>query len=57
MSSNLRLYPDLFYYFISVLQKTVYGANVVIFEGILAFYSKELMEVSTFIKRLISGPS
>ncbi len=29
-----------------ILQKTVYGANVVIFEGILAFTSKELLEVS-----------
>ncbi len=27
------------------LQKTVYGANVVIFEGILAFSNKELLEV------------
>ena len=27
------------------LQKTVYGANVVIFEGILAFANKELLKV------------
>lgn len=30
----------------SLLQKTVYGANVVIFEGILAFANKELLKVS-----------
>lgn len=28
-----------------LLQKTVYGANVVIFEGILAFANKELLKV------------
>ena len=27
-------------------QKTVYGANVVIFEGIMSFASKELLKVS-----------
>ena len=27
-------------------QKTIYGANVVIFEGILAFANKELLQVS-----------
>ena len=53
-SSNLRLNPNIFDYFVAVLQKTVYGANVVIFEGILAFYNKELMEVSTINKWPIS---
>lgn len=28
------------------LQKTVYGANVIVFEGILAFANKELLKVS-----------
>lgn len=28
-----------------ILQKTIYGANVVIFEGILAFEKKELRDV------------
>jgi len=27
-------------------QKTVYGANVIVFEGILAFANKELLKVS-----------
>ena len=31
------------YLFIS--QKTLYGANVIIFEGILAFANKELLEL------------
>lgn len=30
---------------VQCLQKTVYGANVVIFEGILAFANKELLKV------------
>lgn len=30
-------------------QKTVYGANVVIFEGILAFANKELLKVHDFL--------
>jgi len=31
------------------VQKTVYGANVVIFEGILAFANKELLKVSLIL--------
>ena len=42
--------PNLFKHFIFILQKTVYGANVVIFEGILAFSNKELTEVSVLLK-------
>ena len=34
-------------------QKTVYGANVVIFEGIMTFASKELLEVNRFIYELL----
>lgn len=33
-------------FLVCTLQKTVYGANVVIFEGILAFANKELLKVS-----------
>lgn len=33
----------------SSVQKTVYGANVVIFEGILAFANKELLKVSLLL--------
>ena len=28
-----------------VLQKTIYGANVVIFEGIMSFVNKDLLKV------------
>jgi len=31
-----------------MLQKTMYGANVIIFEGILAFYHAELLKVSLY---------
>ena len=31
-----------------VLQKTMYGANVIIFEGILAFYHAEILKVSLY---------
>ncbi len=34
--------------FATSFQKTIYGANVVIFEGILAFANRELIEVSKF---------
>lgn len=27
-------------------QKTMYGANVIIFEGIMAFYNTEVLEVN-----------
>lgn len=37
-----KLFYGVFFFF---LQKTVYGANVVIFEGILAFANKELLKV------------
>lgn len=37
------------------LQKTVYGANVIVFEGILAFANKELLKVS--LPDAPSGPS
>jgi len=35
------------------LQKTIYGANVVIFEGILAFEKKELRDVSENVAFLV----
>ena len=31
--------------FLEFLQKTFYGANVVIFEGIMAFFNEEIREV------------
>jgi len=31
-----------------MLQKTMYGANVIIFEGILAFYHAELLKVGFY---------
>ena len=34
------------FFFVVVFQKTIYGANVVIFEGILAFTNRELLKVS-----------
>jgi hypothetical protein len=46
---NLFVLPpnDIFNIHISVLfQKTMYGANVIIFEGILAFYYAEILKVS-----------
>lgn len=36
-------------------QKTVYGANVIVFEGILAFANKELLKVS--LPDAAGGPS
>jgi hypothetical protein len=30
-----------------LFQKTIYGANVVIFEGIMSFVNKELLNVGT----------
>lgn len=36
------------------LQKTVYGANVIVFEGILAFANKELLKVS--LHQVSAGP-
>lgn len=36
------------------LQKTVYGANVIVFEGILAFANKELLKVS--LPQVAAGP-
>lgn len=36
------------------LQKTVYGANVIVFEGILAFANKELLKVS--LPQVATGP-
>ena len=38
---------------ILVLQKTVYGANVVIFEGIMTFASPELLKVTSLTKLLL----
>lgn len=35
-------------------QKTVYGANVIVFEGILAFANKELLKVS--LPQVAAGP-
>lgn len=29
-----------------ILQKTMYGANVIIFEGILTFYNQEIVSVN-----------
>lgn len=37
------------FFIVCTLQKTVYGANVVIFEGILAFANKELLKVSLIL--------
>jgi hypothetical protein len=31
-----------------MLQKTMYGANVIIFEGILAFYHAEILKVGVY---------
>lgn len=31
-------------------QKTMYGANVIIFEGIMAFYNTEVLEVNNIFK-------
>lgn len=33
------------------LQKTVYGANVIVFEGILSFANKELLQVMSWPKK------
>lgn len=41
-SFNVPKYPFLF------LQKNVYGASVIIFEGIMSFADKELLHVRPF---------
>jgi hypothetical protein len=47
LSSYLPL-NNIFSIHISVsFQKTMYGANVIIFEGILAFYYAEILKVSS----------
>lgn len=43
---------------LTLLQKTMYGANVIIFEGILTFYNPEICSVSLrffFVSKISSG--
>lgn len=37
-------------------QKTLYGANVIIFEGIMAFADKELLKVRKGLELLLGKP-
>ena len=39
------LYTDHYSITLFISQRTMYGANVIIFEGILAFANKELLEL------------
>lgn len=46
MSNHIHLTP----------QKTLYGANVIIFEGIMAFADKELLKVRKGLESVLEKP-
>lgn len=44
---NLILVQPILNCYLYLFQKTIYGANVVIFEGIMSFVNKDLLNVGT----------